>query len=568
MNIQQLCEYLNEIGILDFDNIKHFLEILTYLLDNNNQNKSISDIYKIALFSYIREINKDDKNLFFTCSNIINSYKKYIILKKYNSLFLFKKLIYLQIYQRYKTFLICLYKKFPFKNYNTNKYHQNKKNKAKKKTSTNKINNINNNDLNNNIITFKQQEEIENQIKLENYKYIKELIPVKKGNKINNDICINQSNINFEKFFINKKLILCKKNHNYLSYIERVKSNKKNLYDKNPYEYSYSSFTLRKNKSEKKLRIMKLNYEDKTRSKNFESLQPKIKREIKGRIKSKKEKELNEKKDEDELYNKLTEKAIDTKNWVDRLYKNAMIKKRQEERKQKEEINNKNKKCPIDWEKLYLTTNDKIIKNNKELKMNKSCSYFMPKKGRIHKYTYTIESENENNIQNNLNTVYTNNNKENKTIETTINRDKEKSVKISSELNSPNKNQNLMSNNNTFEIKESELNSINSEKEEKNEINNDLNNSDDNINYNKIKENFDFKSSPQGLKSKGIQELLLKKDKNKENLENIQMHFNSDNTRNEQNKINEKKKGEVQDIKEKNNFNYLLCSDNGIDNII
>ena len=62
MNIQQLCEYLNEIGILDFDNIKHFLEILTYLLDNNNQNKSISDIYKIALFSYIREINKDDKN--------------------------------------------------------------------------------------------------------------------------------------------------------------------------------------------------------------------------------------------------------------------------------------------------------------------------------------------------------------------------------------------------------------------------------------------------------------------------------------------------------------------------
>ena len=36
-------------------------------------------------------------------------------------------------------------------------------------------------------------------------------------------------------------------------------------------------------------------------------------------------------------------------------------------------INNKHKKSPIDWEKIYLETNDKIIKNNKEQKMNKSC---------------------------------------------------------------------------------------------------------------------------------------------------------------------------------------------------
>ena len=579
MNIQQLCDYLNEIGIIDIDNIKHFLEITTYMINNNIQNesnKSTNDIYKISLFSYIREINEDDKNLFFTCSNIINSFKRFIILKKYNSLFLFKKLIYLKIYQRYKSFLISLYKKFPFKSYHTNKYHQSKKRKSKNKSSIitinknpNEINpnlnsdqNINLNlHNNNNIITFKQQE---NEIPLlENYKYIKELIPVKKANKIDNTICINQSNINFAKYFINKKFILCKKNHSYLSYIDRVKSNKKELYSQNPYEYSYSSFTLRKNKSEKKLRIMKLNYEDKTRSKNFESLQPKIKRAIRARKKSKKDKELSAKEDVDKKYNELKKKDIDKNNWVDRLYRNEVIKQLEEEKKQKEEIN-KNKKSPIDWEKLYLNTNDKIIKNNKEIKMNKSCSYFMPRKGRIYKYTSTIESENNN--MNNFNTINTNNNnKENKTIETSINRDKEKSVKISLDLNSPNKNPNLISNN-TFEIKESELNSLNSEKEEnksiekneeKKEINNELKNSknsnfsDDNINFDKIKEKLEINTSPQGLKSKGIQELLAKK-----NFDN-KLGIN-----------NEEKKEENKDNKDRGDFNDLLSSNNGIDNII
>ena len=579
MNIQQLCDYLNEIGIIDIDNIKHFLEITTYMINNNIQNesnKSTNDIYKISLFSYIREINEDDKNLFFTCSNIINSFKRFIILKKYNSLFLFKKLIYLKIYQRYKSFLISLYKKFPFKSYHTNKYHQSKKRKSKNKSSIININknqneinpnlnsdqNINLNlNNNNNIITFKQQE---NEIPLlENYKYIKELIPVKKTNKINNTICINQSNINFAKYFINKKFILCKKNHSYLSYIDRVKSNKKELYSQNPYEYSYSSFTLRKNKSEKKLRIMKLNYEDKTRSKNFESLQPKIKRAIRARKKSKKDKELSEKEDVDKKYNELKKKDIDKNNWVDRLYRNEVIKQLEEEKKQKEEIN-KNKKSPIDWEKLYLNTNDKIIKNNKEIKMNKSCSYFMPRKGRIYKYTNTIESENNN--MNNFNTINTNNNnKENKTIETSINRDKEKSVKISLDLNSPNKNPNLISNN-TFEIKESELNSLNSEKEEnksiekneeKKEINNELKNSknsnfsDDNINFDKIKEKLEINTSPQGLKSKGIQELLAKK-----NFDN-KLGIN-----------NEEKKEENKDNKDRGDFNDLLSNNNGFDNII
>ena len=596
MNIQQFCDYLNEIGIIDIENIKHFLQISTYMINNNNQNntnKSINDIYKIALFSYIREINVDDKNLYSTCSNVINSYKRYIILKKYNSLFLFKNLIYIKIYQRFKSFLVSLYKKFPFKSYHINKYHENKKKKIKNRTNINKFNSINNNeinneqninqnkkynqkdnsDINNNIITFKKQENY-NILGFENYKYIKELIPAKKLKIIDNNICINQSNLNFEKFFINKKLVICKRNNNYLSYIERIQSNKKYLYNNNPYEYSYSSFTLRKNKSETKLRIKKMNYEENTRSKNFETLQPKVKRKIKERAKSKKEEELLKKQKEDDIYNKLIEKEIDKQNLIDRLYREVIINQKKEERKQKKEIN-KLKKSPIDWEKLYLNTNNRIIKNKKEKNINKSYSYFIPKKGRIYKYTNTIEYDN--NIQNNINSLIMNNNKDNKTIETSINRDKERSLKISLELNSPNKNPNSNSNN-AFEIKESELNSINSEKEENKSLEKDIieekkeNNekindeikistiSDDNINYELLKEKLNQQSLSK-FQSKGIQDILNKKNLNK-NKKNSEFHFKYSE--------NDDKEEEVKKEKErdKTDFNDLLISNNYADNII
>ena len=618
MSIQQLCDYLNEIGILDMNNIKQFLQITTYMINNkikNKSNKSVNDIYKISLFSYIRKLNDNDQNLYFTCSNIINSYKRYIILKKYNSLFLFKKLIYLKIYQIYKSFLISLYKKYPFKSYHTNKYHQNKKKKIKNKTCTNNFynainndnndiinnelsnsnkkinkvyNNINNNEninlnynpnINNNIITFKQQEDNKENILFQNYKFMQQLNPIKKNKKLDINYCINQINMNFEKYFINKKLILCKKNHTYSSYIDRVKTNKKELLSKNPYEYSYSSFTLRKNKSETKLRIRKMIYEEKTRSNNFATIKPEMKKKIKLREKSKKDEELLAKEKKDKALNNLTKNEIDKSNWVDRLYRMDAIKKKEEERKQKEE--NKHKQSPINWEQLYLETNDKIIKNNNEPKMSKSCSYFMPKRGRIYNYKSIIKSVNkeENNINNNEKenkTIETNNNN----VDTNINIDNNKSVKISIELNnSPNKSQtennpNIISNN-AFEIKESELNSINSEKEENriNEENKEIkssnitNNNDDNDSNSekeniKRKENIDkYNISLEGMQSECIKDLLLKK--NLSNKKNSEMNLSDSN--NKQNEIKEEGKKEEKD---KNDFNYLLCSNNDTDNII
>ena len=52
MNIQQLCDYLNEIGIIDMNNIKHFLQISTYMINdkiNKQSKKSINDFLMIFI---------------------------------------------------------------------------------------------------------------------------------------------------------------------------------------------------------------------------------------------------------------------------------------------------------------------------------------------------------------------------------------------------------------------------------------------------------------------------------------------------------------------------------------
>ena len=339
----------------------------------------------------------------------------------------------------------------------------------------------------------------------------------------------------------------------------------------------YTSLTLRKNKSETKLRVRKMLYEDKIRYNNFETINPEIRRKIKRRQKSKKEEELNDKQKEDIKFNKLIEKEIDTKNWVDRLYRQDIINKKRNEREEKKVIKKNLKKSPIDWELIYLETNDKIIKNSKEPKMNKSCSYFKPRRGRIYSYKNTIESENKeekkiknkNNKENNLE-----NEKKNINMETSINNDNNKSVKISLELNSPNKNlsennQNMVSNN-AFEIKESEINSINSEKEENKEKEeqkekDEIKNSsifDDIDNENVFKEKMDkYKVSSLNIKSKGIQDILNKNNFNN-NTNNCNKNFND-------NSYNEKEEKKEEEFKsEKTDFNDLLISNNDTNNII
>ena len=640
MSIEQICDYLNEIGILDINNIKNYLMIATNIVNNNTSNKSIKEIYIISLFAYLKGINNNDKNLYFLCNNIINSYSRYSLIKKYDFLCNLKRILYYKILQKFKHFMSSLYRVFPFKNYKSNKnYYKNKKKKIQNNTCSNAFYNKKNNFQNfteNNMIKEKHFPEQKNKIntndiflpnkspenksnkninntnsnsspiKLEidnfqitNKRIYKEVPRSKKSSSINIDMCIAQSNINFEKYFINKRNIICKKCRP--SYIDIIINNKKEL-------YSQKKNFLRKNKSETKLRTKKLDYEDKTRSQNLAKIKPELKRKLEKSAKSKREKEYYDKQKEEELFNKLTEKTIDEKNFTDRFYRKYIIKKKEDERKQKMEENSKIKKSPIIWEQVYLQTNEKIIKKNNQHKKNKTCSYFMPHRGRVYKYEENekikdTKDEKENKNEKNIKEINNKNpknkeNKENKekqnepVLQSNFEKEKEKEINT--------KEDNPFINNYLYEIKESDLTgSINSKKDSKslkndenkeNIINNKINDNEEELkkistnslfasvdNGDKIKEKEDnFNISPGGFKSKQLQELLKKNIKSnplddfkKINIDNLTKDSNifsieSDNDKTSLNKVSEngnENKEEMPNIRDKMKFNDLLCSE-------
>ena len=553
MNVLQICNYLNEIGILDIENVKNYLSLISNINNNKSNDKSINDIYKISLFVFLRGINNSDKNLYLLCANVINSYNKYSLIKKYNFLNNFKRILYYRILQRFNYFIISIYKKFPFKNYKSNAYYKNKKNKVQNNTCSNNFyakknnsfqnltennnnkdsnfikNNINSNQKINNLkLDIKNDNDYNiytNNIDIQKDKRIyKELQPIKKSQISYMNMCINQSNINFEKYFINKRFVVCKKCRP--SFIERIKTNRKEIYQSNN--------KLHKNKSETKLRIKKMDFEEKTRSENLAKIKPELKRKIKSRTKAKRDDEIYFKEKEDRLYNKFAEKEIDKNDVLDRLYRKKIADKIKGERKIKEEEVKNTKKPPINWDQVYLETNDRIankIKNNNH-KRNKTCSYFMPNRGRIYKY---VEDEKD---LNNIEVI-----KDDKNININLNKDinkkEEKNITVEynekdlkKEENDKNekeeKNDNMKGdyikksfdsekeNKKTVENKEDD-NNEEEEKADKNIHNNSLQEST-NFNEEKMKNIADkFTISAGGFKSKDLQALLKKQSNNNNN---------------------------------------------------
>jgi len=82
MKIRKICDYLNNIGILQLESINNFLKIYSQL--SQNKYKSKSDKFILALFSYITLLSKNDQLLYKTCSNIVNNYSNNMILHRYH----------------------------------------------------------------------------------------------------------------------------------------------------------------------------------------------------------------------------------------------------------------------------------------------------------------------------------------------------------------------------------------------------------------------------------------------------------------------------------------------------
>ena len=63
INSMKICEYFNDIGLVDYDNVNLFLNIYAEIIRKNNLKKK-SDILRTALFSFMKIISKDEKQLF------------------------------------------------------------------------------------------------------------------------------------------------------------------------------------------------------------------------------------------------------------------------------------------------------------------------------------------------------------------------------------------------------------------------------------------------------------------------------------------------------------------------
>jgi hypothetical protein len=90
MNIQSLCNYLEQIGMIDQNSIKNFLSIFSLItqkkFSNYNQKVSNTNIYVNALSSYLKNILSIDDNFKIFAHKIIKKYSQNLLIKQYSSI--------------------------------------------------------------------------------------------------------------------------------------------------------------------------------------------------------------------------------------------------------------------------------------------------------------------------------------------------------------------------------------------------------------------------------------------------------------------------------------------------
>lgn len=106
MNVKKVSEYFTEIGIIEIKDIESFFQIYEQI--DQKMYKSEKDILKLALFSYLNSISKNDKQLYLLCSNIINSYTNYQLIQKYKFLNIITQILKNKININYVFFLYKL----------------------------------------------------------------------------------------------------------------------------------------------------------------------------------------------------------------------------------------------------------------------------------------------------------------------------------------------------------------------------------------------------------------------------------------------------------------------------
>ena len=189
-NSIKLCEYFNEIGLINPENINTFLNIYTDVI-KTSEKKEETEFLKIALFSYMKLILEDDKTLFDYIERTISSFNNHQLISKYKALKDLKSYINFKLRNLFNFFffkLILKINKEKFQNQKS-KLNSNQNNKKERK-----YNSIYKKQLFNNL-------DLDNSQNLNNEK--KEL---KKKNISSGNLNLTERNI-FNNNFINSNSI-------------------------------------------------------------------------------------------------------------------------------------------------------------------------------------------------------------------------------------------------------------------------------------------------------------------------------------------------------------------------
>lgn len=565
MKIEEICEYLNELGILSIKNTPLFLSIFSGIIGNNstNTNKIKNNNIEnnkliILLFAFLKKIISNDKELYELCSNIIRSHTKNKLIKQYQGICFLNKVLFYQIKDRYNHFLFLLFKKkYPKRKY----YPYNPSYAAKSVSKLNEIKpNISftnsNTQRKNNVLNINDDNSLS-------------YISNKNNNKHYNKIIFNTGSDEGNKS--EKVQRINTQTHPQIHTPDLVE--KMNLKKKE----------ISMNNMKKKL------YDAQIRINNYENIMPISRRNRKKEMKSREEEDYYNKLKEDKIYQKLTEKEIDKNNILDRLYRKEIIKKHENKIKEKENI--KRAKSPIDWDKvnsinsqkkyLNININSQDINSIKEIinkpKKNNMSSREMFSFGNpVDKEKYKF-NQNQNN--NNDDKIDYNDFIKNKKDFLYLNQDNNKKIINDNEQNGNEQesrnSKNNINNNNYLDLKQLDENQI-----EENFIQNQLNNYDLNLNINnknnpQFIEKYSFgkpyvqnninSELPNNEKNgnnrnKEIQNIPQENQENNEEQQkkkyNLPQRFIAKNNNNEENQGNEEEENEVEELIYNNNLAY------------
>ena len=144
--MEKLCEYFNDIGLLELNNINTFLKIYSNISPNNYDNKNERIVH--ALYSYLSLITKNDQQLYDISKNVVDSFSNNQIVNRYKGLNLINNIFRTKLHSRFNLFLFKI-NQFLFRQINKNKFRNSQKLPSYTNNNILKENNINNDYLNN-----------------------------------------------------------------------------------------------------------------------------------------------------------------------------------------------------------------------------------------------------------------------------------------------------------------------------------------------------------------------------------------------------------------------------------